>query len=102
MLNVPKSISLEDVKGIKFTTYVVATLNKDNKWEVKYRLEQSRSLDLEEWETKEITSSAIHFDLERAMSLSLYTIVNYLESVRGSLFEEDTEEIKSNGNVIKQ
>lgn len=85
----------EDVIGYNVTTVTKATKGKDGYWSVEQTLIQSRSADNSEWETKKVSMRALDKDLNRASDIASTSIIVYLDSIGGDLFEEedDAEEI---------
>lgn len=96
-------MNLEDYSRFDVITIVSCTKRDDNRWEVIQKIKHRRlPIGSENWDEREASMSAIDFDLEKATALAMTSLVIYLDSIGGDLFEptfveEDNSDIPSIG-----
>lgn len=76
-------------KGYRVTTVSTAKLGDDGFWVVDSKLSQERKEDGKDWEKKEISSTARSVELQEALGQTQLSMIAYLNTVNGDLFEED-------------
>lgn len=76
-------------KGYRVTTVSTAKLGDDGFWVVDAKLSQERKEDGKDWESKEISSTARSVDLEEALGQTQLSMIAYLNTIGGDLFQED-------------
>lgn len=83
---------MDEYKGREVKTRIYAIIDDKGWWTVTQEIIQRRTTDpkqnLEDWESKEISASAVAETLERAQSQCVLTIMAYLESVQGDIFSD--------------
>jgi hypothetical protein len=79
---------MPEIVGKSYNYITVCELGDDGKWEVTGELIQGRRLKDSDWEAKEIKIKTKHNDLEKATGDVYVTIMEYLVTVEGDLFNE--------------
>lgn len=88
-----RRIELDEFIGRKVITEVTATQDGNGWWKVEHRILQSRSRDGIDWDNREAVAEAVAKTIEDAERDCIYTMMAYLDSIKGDLFSDpDTAE----------
>lgn len=87
-----KEFNASPYLGWRFTTALLVEKLTTGEWKVTNKVIQERSLDFNEWETKDIQFISIRKDIEEALAESWMDTSQYLSTLGHDLFAEKTEE----------
>lgn len=83
------NVNAEELNGLIVSTVISCEKREDGYWEVVQRIKHRRLLTgKDDWEEKEVSMSAVDKDLEKASNIAMTSIIIFLETVGGDLFNE--------------
>jgi hypothetical protein len=85
-------VDADKLKGMTVLTIIDCNKDDNGYWKVTQRVKHRRLLEeSDDWEEKEVIMSAIDKDLERASGMAMTSVIIFLESVNGNLFNDPEE-----------
>lgn len=80
---------MEEFKGRAFNTFVYAEIQSNGGWRVDYKIVHKRTIDLINWEKRDVVITSFDNDIDKAIANALTTVLQYLNAVDFDLFSDE-------------